>query len=226
MNITLKILAEKVGLVLNQPFNHELKERVKNSFLSVLATYIRRSFETSGIDETLKVNYSLELEPYDKIANEISAMLQQTISIRNINYKLKTVNKVLPSIRFRNDAPFTKVSTIDGAPIPYYNKFEIALNVNNKFVSTLTYTLDNGFIVVNSSAKDEKLKIKYINVESVFEDSAAVLNYYNDTVDNEDVVIPLPIDMIQSIFTEILKSEFGVTKQEDINVQLNNDIPQ
>lgn len=221
---TFKDLAEKIANVLNKPFTHELKERIKDSFKQVMATRIRQSFETGGIDEILKLNYSLELEVFDKIATEINSMLNQTTSIKNINYKLKTIDKVLPSIRFRNEAPFTRVSGLDGINIPFFNTTELRLNTNNIFKSTLSYNLDNGFIVVTSTNKDEKVKLKYINIEGIFESPDKVLNYYNDIVSDEDVAIPFPNDMIQSIFQEILKSEFGIIQVEENTVPLNNEV--
>lgn len=221
--ITYKQLGAKVALILNQPFNHELNERIKDSFKFILATRIRQSVQQYGIDETLKLNYPIQLEKYTPIEDKIYDMTSSTVSISDFKYRLRTVERVLRSIRFLNEAPFTKVSTLDGIIISYVNQTEDLYSPRTRFSMSLSYYLDNGYIVVLTNVKTTKLK--FINIESIFEDMDQVVSYYNNILDDENAVIPVPMDMINSICSEMLKTEFGMIKTEPVAVEISNDVP-
>ncbi len=219
--VTYNQLGSKIAAILNQPFNHELAERIKDSFKATLATRIRQSIQTNGIDESLKLNYSLGLEKYNPIQINTSNSLDKTINIKDLKYRLRTKDRALRSVRFSNDAPFTKISTIDGLVISYANLTESLYKHNNRFSMSLSYHLDNGYIVILGETS-KLTKLKLINIESIFEDMDQVVSYYNDILLDENAVIPLPYDMINSICTEILKSEFGVSTNEPVAVELAN----
>jgi len=222
--ITYNQLGSKVAILLNQPFNHELSERIKDSFKFILATRIRQSVQQYGIDETLKLNYSLELEKYNPIQQITNDVLGTQININDIKYRLRTVDRVLRSVRFLNEAPFTKISTVDGIVISYINQTESIYTPNTRFSMSLGYYLDNGYIIIiNNNSKLTKLKL--INIESIFEDMDQVISYYNNILSDENSVIPLPYDMINSICAEMLKTEFGIIKTEPIGIEIANDIP-
>jgi hypothetical protein len=218
---TFNQLGAKIAILLNQPFNHELNERIKDSFKFILATRIRQSVQQYGIDETLKCNYSLGLKRYIPIENKSYDVDDNFISINDI-YRLRTTTKVLRSVRFLNEAPFTRVSTLDGIIISYTNQIEDKYTPKTKFSMSLSYYLDNDYIVVLT--KDKITKLKYINIESIFEDMDSVIAYSNDVLNDGDAVIPFPYDMINSICTEMLKTEFGIIKTEPIAIEIAEDI--
>jgi hypothetical protein len=220
--ITYNQLGAKVSILLNQPFNHELNERIKDSFKFILATRIRQSVQQYGIDQMLKVNYALPLEKYNPIQDITNLVLQKQYNVKDIKYRLRTIDKVLRPVRFLNEAPFTKVSTIDGIGIPYINVNESIYSTNNKFSSSLGYYIENDYIIVVSRKNDKLPKIGIITIESIFEDSDKVLSYYNDILADEDAVIPMPYDMINSIASELLKTEFGIIKNDPIEIKLDN----
>lgn len=219
--ITYRQLASKVAILINQPFNFELSERVKDSFKFILATRIRQSIQQHGIDETLKLNYSIELERYTPIENKSYNVLNTTVNIPDLRYRYRTVNKVLRSVRFPNDAPFTKISTVDGIIISYFNQTENTYSPRTRFTPSLVYYLDNGYIVVLCNNKT--LKLKLIDIESIFEDMDQVVQYYSNVLDNEDAEIPFPMDLINSIMTELLKTEFGVVTTDPVGIEIANE---
>lgn len=216
--ITYRQLATNVAILIKQPYNHELNERIKDSFKAILATRIRQSFNQYGIDETLKLNYPIKLEHYTPVENKSYDALGSTISINDLKYRYKSINKVLKSVRFINEAPFTKVSTLDGIIISFMNQTENLYTTPSRFSMTLSYYLDNGYLVLLSNKTT--LKLKTLLIESIFEDMDEVSTYYSNIIDAEDAEIPFPLDMINSIIGELLKTQFGVIPTEPVNIEL------
>jgi hypothetical protein len=213
-----KQISERIAGIINKPFNHELKERIKDSFKSILATRVRQSFAKNGIDDSMLLSYNLELEPINEIENIIKDITKKPVILNDIKYKLRTKDKVLGSIRFANDAPFTKVCTLSNIIIPYKKITEIKYD-SLRFSSELSYFMNNGYIII--IGKSILPKIKYITIESVFEDMDMVLGYYNDVVNEEDIEIPIPRDMVESIIQEMLKTEFGILPVEEKTIELD-----
>ena len=207
--MTFNQLAASVANALNQPFNHELKERVKDLFKEHIAMYIRRSIQQHGIDNTLLLSYTAEVERTSLYNSPIPN--KKTIS------KIKTINKVPTPIRFQNDAPFTYVGTDDGLlSFPYRNPFESQLTYS--YFPTgefFTYYLSNGFIVINERPNNS-FKGKYIRIESIFENPEEIINMY-DNVDGQDTELPFPLDIINIARKEILQM-LGAIPTEDIKV--------
>ncbi len=220
--ITYNQLGAKVALLLNQPFNHELSERIKDSFKFILATRIRQSVQQYGIDESLKLTYALPLIQYNPIVDITTNVLSISININDRKYRLRTIDKVLRSVRFLNEAPFTKISTIEGNIISYINQTEDLYTPSTRFSMALRYYLDNGYIIVLSNQRLTKLKL--INITSIFEDMDQVITYYNGILADEDALIPIPMDMINSICSELLKTEFGIIKNEPVSIEIADDI--
>ena len=79
--MTLNQVASSIANHLNKPFNHELKERIKDSFKIKMALWIRRSFKEHGIDELLKISYIskiIRVNPYDKPVSDDYAKILDT----------------------------------------------------------------------------------------------------------------------------------------------------
>ena len=142
--ITYNQLGAKVAILLNQPFNHELSERVKDSFKFILATRIRQSVQQYGIDESLKLHYVLPLIEYNSITDNTTNVLTVPITIKDNKYRLRTTDRVLRSVRFLNEAPFTRVSSIEGHIISFMDISEDLYTPKHRFSMALRYYLDNG----------------------------------------------------------------------------------
>jgi len=215
---TFNQLSSRVASIIKQPFNHELKERIKDSFKHIYATSIRQSVERNGIDSILKTSYIVEITPCTYITDKLEEITGNYIPIEDELPLFRSINKILSPIRILNDAPFTKVG--NNIPIPYRTKSEIhIMDKNNMYNPPLAYYIENGYLYIVSTQIGKSVKDKYITIESIFEDPEQVINYYNDE-DWDDTIIPIPNDMIETIIVEMLKSEFGIVKQENPAVNI------
>lgn len=225
---TLNQYAARVANMVNQPFNHELKERIKDMIKTVFANRIRQSVDKHGIDDILKLSFTAEI-------NEVKYNDILPVEYRIAN-KIKlygTINKVPTPVRINNDAPFSFVGNTNGEPYTYVNSIT-ALKYRGSGRPTLpsigcatSWLLINRHIIVvtnneASSVKDLRNNSQ-IFVTGIFENPEQVLTMYN-YLDSDDIELPLPNDMLESIIQEVLKTEFNFY-QTDIDIQSNSTKP-
>ena len=206
---TLNQLATRIANQLNRPFDHELKERIKDSYRFYRAERIRQSIEKSGIDDTLKVSYNIDLELVD---TGDDCVLTVGCSM------LRSVNKVVRPIRYKTDEPFTFVGTIDGIPFIYsdissINYMKYLPNIGN----TIYYYYENEHIIIKGNKKIERARVQCVpaNIETVVD----LCNSNNGCWD-DDMEYPMPEDIIESITTEIQK-KYSVNDIQDKEVPIN-----
>lgn len=218
--ITLNILGDSIANILKQPDNHELKERIKNSYKSYMAKYIRQSVEKHGIDDTMLISFE------DLLIDVTYPEPQHAGSIfNNMGQPMKRSKHRIPTpIRFKNSSPY--VSVTDGYNVMTYVREQEVL----KHVSYLSpgrfsmYFIKHGYIYCMSRDKTVKLKSKAIVVETLFEDPETVLDFYQGESDFQDTVLPYPRDIIVDITTQLLQKEFGIIPTPDeIKVELNDE---
>lgn len=213
--ITLNSQADKIANLLKQPDNHELKERIKESFKNLMATYIRQDFEKHGIDERLILPFDVELEdvtyPEYKSVSESHGK-----SMKRSKYKIPT------PIRFKHSAPYVSVEDSNNT---YTFVHPRELHKSNLYLSlgeSLYYFVENSYLYCGSSDETTNIKIGVIRVLAPYENPEEVLDYYNTESDFQDTILPFPRDMISRLTVELLKSEFGVVPTpEEINVKLD-----
>ena len=210
---TLNQYAARIASLVNQPDNHELKERIKDMIKTGFANRIRQSVEKHGIDDILKLTYEAELEIEQKTENNITT----TISA-------KTKNKVHTPIRVISDAPFMFVGSTDGKPYRYENSRTAAKcrqsgrATHTPTGSSISYFIDNGFIELSGDIGGLPKPSK-IQITSIFENPDEVLAI---TCDGQDIELPFPNDMLENIIYEILKTEFNMYPR-DIDIKVNSD---
>lgn len=208
---TLNQLATRVANQLNKPFDHELKERLKDSYRFYRAERIRQSVEKSGIDDTLKVSYNIDLIPVD---TGDDCVLTVGCSM------LRSENKVMKPIRYKTDEPFTYIGTLDGIPFIYSDIASIRLmSYLPNIGKAIYYYYENDYIFIKNNNKLERIRVQCIpaNMESVID----LCNTGNGCW-NDDMEYPLPEDMIESITTEILK-KYGAFNIIDKEVKINEE---
>ena len=202
---TLNQYAARIASLVNQPDNHELKERIKDMIKTGFANRIRQSVEKHGIDDILKLTYEAEVESITGSANE-----------------LKTKNKVATPIRIISDAPFMFVGTTDGMAYRYENSRGAAKcrksgrATHTPTGSSISYFIENGYIHI---IKPNDTNISKIKITSIFENPDEVLA---TTCDGQDIELPFPNDMLENIIYEILKTEFNMYPR-DIDIKVNSD---
>ena len=225
---TLNQYAARIANMLNQPNNHELKERAKDMIKTVFANRIRQSVEKHGIDDILKLSFVAPVEKidYDKLfptENRIENKLDLLIT----KYKVPT------PVRIHNDAPFTFVGDTVGNPYVYENSItSLKLRKSGRATHLPTgplraYLILNGYIVIANNVGSKNVTnvsdINEILISAIFENPDEVLSYFSNN-DGQDIELPLPNDMLENIMLEVLKTEFNVYPQ-DIDIKLNNGNP-
>lgn len=207
--MTLNQEASGIANTLNQPFNHELKERAKDLIKQELALYIRRSVRDHGIDQTTLISYDAEIVRVPKYNKPIKEKSEEVI--------IRTKYKVPTPVRFENDSPFTYVGSVDGmVSFPIRNPAEATiLYLYSSTGESYSYYLHNGYVVINDKP-NHTFKHLYIKIESIFENPEEVLSIYDD-IDGQDIQIPIPADLMASIRDKVLQT-LGAIPPNDIDV--------
>ena len=213
---TLNQYASRIAHLVNQPNNHVLKERIKDMIKTMFANRIRQSVEKHGIDDILKLSYDLKLT--------YSVTVKENNTTTKYN-GFKSSSKIATPIRIENDAPLLFVGTKEGVPYQYVNS-----NSFLKFIKSGRqthspigcYLISNGELYVhlkdNSSSTTQD-----VTITAIFENPDEVLGILNSD-DGQDVELPFPNDMLESIIQEILKVEFNIYPK-DLDIKINNDVP-
>lgn len=228
--ITLNQLVSSTASLLKEPFNHELKERLVDSYKQLIANRIRHSIERHGLDEQLKLSYPENIQVLNKDEEEVYDSIAGDFfddpslwTLDQINtFIFRTRNKIFEPIRFKNDAPFTFVGTKDRSlSFPYRSQSGFKYVQSFLFTGgSISYHLKNGRIVLNCHDRIELTKIRQIEIESIFYEPEKVVTLF-DNEDGLDAAIPLPHDAISSITHELLQKEFGIISPSNIEVKIN-----
>lgn len=225
---TLNQYAARIANMVNQPDNHELKERIKDMIKTMFANRIRQSVEKNGIDNILKLSFIAPVEElkYDEI-------FPTEYRVANKLKLLGTKYKVPTPIRIHNDAPFTFVGNTLGEPYMYESTVtSLKLRQSGRPThlptgSLQAYIILNGHIIiaekVGSKEVDDRRPINEIMITGIFENPDEVLSFFKNE-DGNDIELPLPNDMLESIIQEILKTEFNIYPR-DIDIKLNSNSP-
>lgn len=211
---SLNQLADHISNLINVPFSHELRERIKDSFRFLAASRIRQSVEKNGLDNQFVSSYISGLKQVDSFD---TCFTSSGCTI------LRTINKVATPVRYKSDVPFSFVGTPDGVPILYSRRSEIRYRKYLKYIGkSMSYTYDDGYIYVFGNTRIKQIKIQDIFLNP--EEAVTVCSTNSNCV-TDDTEFPIPTDMIYSIIQEILKSEFGIIKPETLGVPIN-DVPE
>lgn len=207
--VTYLDVASKICHITRQPFNYELALRIVDSFKSMAANYIRRQASTYGVQSRFILSYIEELQPlvelYDNDTKEIPNYVKRAVVTKNL---------VFPSVNLPMATPFTAIKTLDGVTIPFKSNKYSAIGRHHGYYPKLSYSLYNGRIIIFSTYDNSEPSIGNIEIYSVFEDPAELLNRNSRTTDPLEVVIPIPIDYIEAITADLLKIEFGITPED------------
>jgi len=211
---TLNAQADRIANLLKEPDNHELKERIKVSFKAAVAMLIRQSFEKHGIDESVLLPFDVEL---------IDVKYPDTMFNSDLGIRMKKSKYKIPTpVRFVNSAPY--VSVEDGATaFTFIHPRELKNHVSFLSIGgSVAYFVEKSHIYCCHFDPTMLLKSKYIRVVAPFENPEEVLGFYDMTSDWQDIILPIPIDMINNITTMLLRNEFGVIPNpSEIKVELD-----
>ena len=193
---SLNSYGSRIANIFGRQSDHAFIERAKDAFKAGFANRIRQSVSKNGIDDLLTLTCTIPL-----IDNAASTLR---------NFKSFKTSKPVPfPIRFQNDAPFTFVGVVKESDefIPSLGGFYRYYTFINGIVS-LYMTIDY------ASLHHDLSKVKDVTISSIFENPEEVIAYYSNE-DSQDVELPFPNDMLESILLEILKTEFGYVAPEN-----------
>lgn len=165
--MTLNQLASNIALRLNDPYNHVLKEQIKDSYKSLRAKYISQSIEKHGIENNFILTYDVDLEIVDK-ADHCNLNVGCNVA--------KTVNPIPNMLGYTTDVPFNYVGTIDWYGFIYCKPTEIRYRKYLEHLKeAILYHFTNNYIYVYNT------KVKQIRIQAVFSDPAEVINLCSST---------------------------------------------
>lgn len=215
---SLNQIASKYASVLRQPTNHELRERIKDAFRFTWASRVRQSIQKEGVSELFSLTFDVNLILVDSIDS----------CIADANCKiLRTENTIPTPLRYPSDSLFEFVGTVGDSPFMRVNSRRAykAMKLRRFFDNVIMYTYEKR----NSSEYIYILgtnKIKFLRIVEITTDiEHAISTCTNPTCYSDDAEFPCTDDMIQSIGTEILKTEFGLINPKVEEVEINNDRP-
>lgn len=208
---SLNSYGSRIANIFGRQSDHAFIERAKDAFKAGFANRIRQSVSKNGIDDLLTLTCTIPL-----IDNAASTLR---------NFKSFKTSKPVPfPIRFQNDAPFTFVGVVKESdefiPFAYRTMMEIKLAEKSSLGGFYRYyTFINGIIslymtIDYASLHHDLSEVKAITISSIFENPEEVIAYYSNE-DSQDVELPFPNDMLESILLEILKTEFGYVAPEN-----------
>lgn len=202
---TLNVLGYRIAEAVGKPNDHVTVERAKLAFKSTFAERIRQSVEKNGLDETLLLTIKIPIVISDTNYTNLSSY--------------RTLIKVPKPMRIKNDAPFTTVSLVEdniveNNSIAYRLPLEIPFMNKNKdcgFTKAYTYFSNTIVVFLKNVFKNMTFNKNYthISLTTIFENPEEVISYFTSD-DTNDIELPYPEDMIESIILEILKTEFNL----------------
>ena len=171
---TLNQYAARIANMVNQPNNHELKERVKDMIKTMFANRIRQSVEKNGIDDILKLTF---IAPVEEL--KYSDILPTEYRVANKIRLLGTKYKVPTPVRIQSDAPFAFVGDTVGNGYMYESSItSLKLRQSGRPTCSPTgypraYIILNGHIIiaekVGTKDIDDRRPINEVMITGIFE---------------------------------------------------------
>jgi hypothetical protein len=182
---TLNQYAARIANMVNQPNNHELKERVKDMIKTMFANRIRQSVEKNGIDDILKLTF---IAPVEEL--KYSDILPTEYRVANKIRLLGTKYKVPTPVRIQSDAPFAFVGDTVGNGYMYESSItSLKLRQSGRPTCSPTgypraYIILNGHIIiaekVGTKDIDDRRQINEVMITGIFENPDEVLSFFKE----------------------------------------------
>jgi len=214
MTTTLNIISDEIIGALDRPFDHMFRERVKSIFRHEAALMIRRELNKDGMTDHFLTHFTAPMEVIDDSDLPCSR-----------NGKIfRNSGKLSTPIRWRTDDPFSSIGLPNGLVVFIYTKlyeFPYA-DLQDAYVGNPPrYFYENGYIYVNfidwdvdNPTGEECIKVgAAFGIGDMFDSTPEAR--LSDTFFDDDTIIPLPEDLIQTIKLNLLKGELSVTDSKD-----------
>jgi len=208
--LTLDQAADYIASRLNLKLDIIAKRELKFGILQWRSTIIRRDYERNGASPHYVQTFITGLKVVDIMDN---------CAIEFGCPVLRTTTKVPVPIRTKNH-PFMYVGTADFTlPFGYSIPEVIDLTSADKFTAeTIKYTYRDGYIYVFNN-----LLLEYVGIRSAFENPEEVVTLCTDaSCFDVDAKFPLPLDMLEAIYTGLLQKEWSLPSLTDNEIKIDS----
>lgn len=223
---SLNQLISEVAHSLSQPNNFALRENVKGIIIHTRNELIRRSFENHHyVDKALQYRYSVTLK--DVVDGDIEIPEEINITINKIK---RTTQKVPRPVRFTNNLPFNRISTVGfkyNIELPFIKETSARFRCNVPGLCGMPcWDYINDYIYIFPIGDSKVNDINKIVIEAAFEHPIEVARLNNDSAEylfmDDDNEWFLPEDMIGSIKDIIYKRDLLSNVRESNEISKEN----
>lgn len=212
--LSLNQIADAVAHTLGEPYNHFLKEKIKDKAISLRSLLLRQEYTKNNISQQLIQTLGcIRLQCVDIVdCCEVKA---------NINV-LRTEQVIPMPLRVKNDLFYFVGTVKKEQPFLYCNHEDLEYVLTNRFNGKYPrYSYRNGHIYVFNPPERS---LEFITVESIFDDPRVVGNFCdcdNSLCYTDDTPIYFPNDLRMTV-DDLLEKEFGKpTKETEIKLNDN-----
>lgn len=208
--MTINQAADFITNTLKQPFNHELKERVKDSIRNKGAAYLFQRSRQGESTEGLALDFTLEVIPF----NQDDACLPATDCSWSI-----TTNAINDYVSLAIGAPFHNVYTSNGIPLTFTTRSQY---LHTRFLKTskgqLFYILENKKLLFPNAKFIDRIHVKTIVL-----DPSSIISLCSAECYTDDMLLPLPTHVLDYILNAIITEQLNFTKGiiPDKEVEIN-----
>lgn len=191
--------ADFITNTLKQPFNYELKERVKDSIRNKGAAYLFQRSRQGESSDGLALDFTLEVVPFNQDDNCLPAT--------DCSWGI-TTNAINDYVSLAIGAPFHNVYTSNGIPLTYITRSQY---MHVRFLKTskgqLFYILENKKLLFPNAKYIDKIHIKTIVL-----DPSSIVALCDEQCYTDDMLLPLPSHVLDYILNTIITEQLNFTR--------------
>lgn len=204
-------IVDSIRIKIDKPFDHTLREVLKDRVLQLRALLIRRSTQRHGLDEELKMSIDIPLIDVDKLDS-----CYKTLNCTSH----RTINKVPVPVRLSRGVPFDFVGTLFNIPYGF-----IRFSEENFFTyipirkDMRGYYMNNGYIYLVNPLHEDTIRVRH-----VFENIEEAVSLCDSDCIDDNTDIFLPGDLTSEIINILVVEFLNNPKYRELEIKTNDDI--
>lgn len=206
---TLRETIDSILVSVDKPFDHTMRQILRDRILELRALLIRRSGRKYGLDEEFKMSIDI---PLVKVEATDSCFGNFHCTV------MRTSSKVPLPIRLSRGVPYDYVGTMTGVPYSFmrYGEHMIytAISIRGDMRS---YIMNNGYIYLVNPLHEKVVRIRH-----AFENIEDAVNSCDINCVDEDTHIFLPGDLIGEIKTMLIGELLNNPKYKSLEINTND----
>jgi hypothetical protein len=210
---TVNNIIDQISLKVGHPFDHSMKELIREDVLQTSATILRQDARRYFSDDFTKIPYFAEVELVDSLDNCLITSGCKTLK--------RTSSQIPMSVRVHIDVPFDFVGTMDNSPYMYVRsggEIKVAKSIPIRSKARM-YFIENLYIYLYNYTHE-----KYIKVIGVFENIEEVINICKVDCYDSDVTLPIPNDILGRVVGIVANMILNNPKYKDLEIEINDKI--